>query len=312
MLLSGEDEFFAKKALKEHKKMAIKADPNFTFVDLDAKAYTPGDIFTLSSPSLFSQSENIFLFINNLQNATEVFYEDYIRWISSIGDTSHLNNDGASHLNCLNALNFFAVFWHQKGTGGRKIINSLKQQKNFKEVPCKSLTAGNTIPFIHSYSREVDFNISAQTAEYIAGSLGQNASVIAGFIDHMSFLVHMKQYQMHNTAQKTYSIVSSYLEHDSGAGVYKISNAVLNLKKSKALTLTRKYIDSGQNLILLQTILMIEFVKLAKTTRGNHLWPDEKITKSILLLAELDLLLKGKTKATKFAVERTLQKILTE
>lgn len=88
----------------------------------------------------------------------------------------------------------------------------------------------------------MDFNISAQTAEYIAGSLGQNASVIAGFIDHMSFLVHMKQYQMHNTAQKTYSIVSSYLEHDLGAGVYKISNAVLNLKKSKALTLTRKYI----------------------------------------------------------------------
>lgn len=133
MLLTGEDEFFAKKALNEHKKAALNTDPNFTFVDLDAKAYTPGDIFTLSSPSLFSQSENIFLFIDNLQNAADAFYEDYMQWVSVICDTSLDKHAASPNIAHQKSLNFIATFWHKKGVGGRKIINSLKNKKISKK-----------------------------------------------------------------------------------------------------------------------------------------------------------------------------------
>ncbi|MEY4102611.1 MAG: hypothetical protein RIR88_745 [Actinomycetota bacterium] len=81
VLISGSEDFLADRAATRIRDLLREADPSVEVSDLDASSYTPGELLTLASPSLFGEPR--FIRVSNVEKCNDEFLAEMLDYATN-------------------------------------------------------------------------------------------------------------------------------------------------------------------------------------------------------------------------------------
>jgi DNA polymerase-3 subunit delta len=124
ILISGAEGFLADRALHLIREQLRTADPSLEISDLDASSYSPGQLLTLASPSLFGEPRLIR--VSNVEKCNDDFLTETLEYIATPDSDTTL------------------VLRHGGGVRGKKLLDSLRSGTGGGiEIVCAELKSDN-------------------------------------------------------------------------------------------------------------------------------------------------------------------------
>ena len=106
MLVSGTEGFLADRAIRALRDELKRADPSLEVSDLEADGYSPGQLLTVASPSLFGEPRMIRVI--NVEKCTDAFITETLGYLEFPADDT-----------CL-------VLRHGGGVRGKKLLDAIR------------------------------------------------------------------------------------------------------------------------------------------------------------------------------------------
>lgn len=124
VLVSGAEGFLADRAIQRIRDMLREADPSLEVSDLEASNYTPGELLTLASPSLFGEPRLIR--VSDVEKSNDEFLIEMFEYLESPD------------------LDTTVVLRHGGGVRGKKLLDAIRSGTcGAVEIVCAELKSDN-------------------------------------------------------------------------------------------------------------------------------------------------------------------------
>jgi DNA polymerase-3 subunit delta len=306
VLVSGTETVLADRAIRQLRDILKAEDPSLEVSDLDAGSYSPGQLITLASPSLFGEPRLIR--VENVEKTSDPFLEEALAYLAMPADDTYL------------------VLRHNGGVRGKKLLDAIRSgQGGGIEVVCAELKRD---------ADKFDF-VAAEFAtarRRITG--GAQRALVSAFSDDLAELAAACQQLLADASDEiTETVVDRYYAGRVETTAFAVADAAIAGRYGEALGLLRHALASGADPVPMVAAFASKVRTMAKLSgqRGSsgelasrfglapwqvdrarrdlQGWTDEALGGAIETLATTDAQVKGGGRDPVYALERMVQSI---
>ena len=301
VLVSGIEIFLADRAIQLIREQLRTADPSLEISDLDASSYSPGQLLTLASPSLFGEPRLIR--VSNVEKCNDDFLVDALDYVASPdSDTT-------------------VILRHGGGVRGKKLLDSLRAGTGGGiEIICAELKSDNDkFDFATGEFRQAGRKISP-------GALRSLVSAFAGSGAELASAC--QQLISDAVGDITDRTVDDYYGGRIEATAFKVVDSAVAGRLGDALLTLRHALSSGADPVPVVAAFAAKLRLMAKIVGDRRSagelagsvgaapwqidrarkdlqgWNEPGLARSIEVIAETDANVKGGSKDPVYALER--------
>ncbi|MBU1589381.1 MAG: DNA polymerase III subunit delta [Actinobacteria bacterium] len=303
VLVSGPETFLAERAIRALRDLLKGEDPSLEVHDLEADQYSPGELITLASPSLFNEPRLIR--VVNVEKCTDAFITETIAYLSSPADDTYL------------------VLRHAGGVRGKKLLDTIRGGAGGGiEIACLELKKDQE----KSEFAAAEF---ATAGRRVTG--GAIRALVSAFSDDLAELASACQQLLADDSDEiTEVIVERYYSGRVETNAFKVADAAIAGRRGEALILLRHALSSGADPVPIVAAFASKVRTMAKLSGANapagqlaskfglapwqvdrarrdlQGWTDAGLGYSIETIAETDAQIKGLGRDPVYALERMI------
>jgi DNA polymerase-3 subunit delta len=301
ILVSGTETFLADRALRQLRDTLKAEDPSLEVNDLEADGYSPGELITLASPSLFNEPRLIRAV--RVEKCTDAFLTEVLSYLEHPADDTYL------------------VLRHGGGVRGKKLLDAIRGGLGGGiEVVCAELKKD---------SDKMDFAAAEFADRGRKVTPSALRALVSAFADDLAELASACQQLLSDASEQITEVtVEKYYSGRVETNAFKVADAAIAGRHGEALILLRHALSSGADPVPMVAAFAAKLRTMAKLsgTRGSSMqlaqqyglapwqvdrakrdlqgWSDTGLGRSIELLAETDAQVKGGGRDPVFALER--------
>lgn len=305
VLMSGAEDFFASETVHNLRAILRAEDPAIEVHEIDAKQHTSGEFSTVVSPSLFMEPRLVI--VDNVHETTESLLNEVVDYLSApIEGTT-------------------VMLRHKSGVRGKKLLDAVRALPEAIEVPCVPLKANELDGFVRQLVRYERRSIQPQAVHALIAAFNTDLAELAAAVRQLM--------NVSTESEITPELVDRYYGGRVETTGFKIADAAVAGRLPDALRLLRAGYDTGLNPVPIVSAIAMKLRMMAKVSglsgsdaqlagtvgaapwqvgqarRELRGWTDEELARAIMLTAETDHMVKGKSRDPQFAAERLIRKI---
>ncbi|MGV8969145.1 MAG: DNA polymerase III subunit delta [Microbacteriaceae bacterium] len=303
VLVSGTEGFLADRAISTLRDTLRAADPSIEINDLDAANYSPGELITMASPSLFAEPRLIR--VTGVEKCTDAFISETVAYLQAPADDTYL------------------VLRHAGGVRGKKLLDTIRAGAgNGIEIVCTELKKDSEK---HDFAAAEFKNAGRRITP------GAMRALVSAFADDLAELAAACRQLLADSAEEITEItVEKYYSGRVETNAFKVADAAIAGHRGEALILLRHALTSGADPVPMLAAFASKLRTMAKLSgaRGSsgqlasqfglapwqvdrakrdlQGWSDDGLGRTIELLAETDAQIKGGGRDPVFALERMI------
>ena len=303
ILVSGTEGFLADRAIRRLRDILRAEDPSLEVSDIEADQYSPGELITLASPSLFAEPRLIRA--TGVEKCTDAFMAEVLSYLENPADDSYL------------------VLRHAGGVRGKKLLEAIRGGLgNGIEIVCAELK---------KESDKLDFasaEFSAANRRITAGAL---RSLVSAFSDDLAELAAACQQLLADASEEITGVtVEKYYSGRVETNAFKVADAAIAGRRGEALVLLRHALASGADPVPMLAAFAAKLRTMAKISgsrggsgqlasqfglapwqvdrarRDLQGWTEDGLADAIELLADTDAQIKGGGRDPVYSLERMI------
>lgn len=303
VLVSGPEGFLAERAIRLLRDQLKAEDPSLEINDLQADQYSPGELITLASPSLFNEPRLIR--VDNVEKCTDAFITEAISYLEHPADDTYL------------------VLRHASGVRGKRLLDAIRSGSGGGiEVACLELKKDTE----KSEFAAAEF---ATAGRRVTG--GAIRALVSAFADDLAELASACQQLLADDADEITEVtVERYYSGRMETNAFKVADAAIAGRQGEALVLLRHALASGADPVPIVAAFAAKIRTMAKISgttapagqlaskfglapwqvdrarRDLHGWNEEGLGRTIEAIADTDAQIKGLGRDPVFALERMI------
>ncbi|TFC53303.1 DNA polymerase III subunit delta [Cryobacterium sp. TMT2-10] len=303
VLVSGTEVFLAERAIRQLRDFLKLEDPSLEISDVQADSYSPGELLTVASPSLFGEPRLIR--VSSVEKCSDTFLAEAIDYLQNPAEDTYL------------------VLRHGGGVRGKKLLDLIRAGTGGGiEVVCAEL------------KKDTDRHDFASSEFKAAGKRVTPSalrSLVGAFSGDLAELSAACQQLIADTgAEVTETTVDRYYGGRVEANAFKVADAAIAGHRGEALVILRHALASGADPVPVVAAFAMKIRTMAKLcgVRGGSAqlasqyglapwqveraqrdlrgWSDEGLARCVVALAETDAAVKGAERDPVFALERLI------
>lgn len=299
-LCHGPERALADRHIADVRKALENGVPGLEVTSLDVSHYQKGQLLTLTSSSLFSDEK--LLLLTNLEQPTDAFQEDFLDYIDSPVE------------------GIWVVATHAGGNRAPKIPRKMKA-KGFPVIKCVAPKQDrDKVALVIEEVRRKGGSIEQVAANSLVAALGSDLSELLGAA---------AQLVADSGGMIEDSHVHTFHKGRVETKPYEVAEALADQNGARALLLVRQAYATQVSPVVIVSVLATKFRTLTKlktprvtpaemkmprwlVDKGRQQaarWDEGKLGAAMVLLAEADEAVKGKSRTPESAVELTIMKI---
>ena len=306
VLVSGTEEVLADRAIRILRDTLRTEDPSLELSDIEADQYSPGELLTVASPSLFGEPR--FIRVTGVEKCTDAFITETLAYLENPAQDTYL------------------VLRHAGGVRGKKLLEAIRGGLGGGiEVACAELKKD---------AEKYDFAVAEFKAANRRITPGALRALTNAFSDDLAELAAACQQLLADASEEiTELTVDKYYAGRVETNAFSVADAAIAGKTGEALILLRHALSSGADPVPMLAAFAMKIRTMAKVAgaRGSsgqlasqfglapwqveraqrdvRGWTEEGLANSIELLAETDAQIKGGGRDPVFALERMVTAI---
>ncbi|MFW0111779.1 DNA polymerase III subunit delta [Rothia sp. P4278] len=234
-LLYGPEEYFAQRAKERLRKLFAEEHGAYELSVLSAKDYKAGQLGVLASPSLFDEPKIIE--VEQLAQMNDLFLTDML---------AYCQTPQASTLTILH---------HSGGNRGKKLLDTIRANRNYPVVECKSLkNERDRVDFVIYEFREAGRRIDPLAASTLAAASSDIAELASA----------ARQLASDEPGEITLETINRYFGGRTEVTAFKVADAAIAGNSREAIKLVRQAMDTGSDPIPLLGALAARIRNIAK------------------------------------------------
>jgi DNA polymerase III subunit delta len=307
VLLTGPESFLADRALTLLQQRMISVDPQLEVTDLDASAYSDGELLYAASPSLFGEPRLIR--VSNVEKCTDTFLEDALRYVAEPQP------------------DVVVVFRHAGGNRGKKLLDTLRQLgEGGVVVECKEIKKDDErLGFISAEFQAAGVAIEPRAKRALADAFTTSLSELAAACSQLI--------ADSTEGPVTEAIVAKYYGGRVEATTFQIADLAIAGRGGEALLQLRHALHSGVEPVLVVAAFAMKLRQMALVggaqggidqvagqlgmapwqvrNARNSLqgWDEQGLGTAIVEVANTDAAVKGSARDTHYALERLVRTV---
>lgn len=306
VLVSGTESVLADRAIRQLRDTLRAEDPSLELSDIEADQYSPGELLTMASPSLFGEPR--FIRVTGVEKCTDAFITETIDYLESPAADTYL------------------VLRHAGGVRGKKLLDAIRGGAGGGiEIVCAELKKD---------SEKYDFAVAEFKAAGRRITPGALRQLTSAFSDDLAELAAACQQLLSDASEEITEVtVDKYYAGRVETNAFAVADAAIAGKTGEALILLRHALSSGADPVPMLAAFALKIRTMAKVfgARGGsgqlasqfglapwqveraqrdvRGWTDAGLASAIELLAETDAQIKGGGRDPVFALERLVTAI---
>lgn len=306
VLVSGTEEVLADRAIRILRDTLRTEDPSLELSDIEADQYSPGQLVTLASPSLFGEPR--FIRVTGVEKCTDAFITETLEYFENP------------------ATDTYVVLRHAGGVRGKKLLDAIRGGLGGGiEVACAELKKD---------AEKYDFAVAEFKAAGRRVTPGALRALTNAFSDDLAELAAACQQLLADASEEiTEATVDKYYAGRMETNAFTVADTAIAGKTGEALILLRHALSSGADPVPMLAAFAMKIRTMAKVAgaRGSSAqlagelglapwqveraqrdvrgWTEEGLATAIELLAETDAQIKGGGRDPVFALERMVTAI---
>jgi len=308
VLVSGTEGFLAERAIRSLRDLLKAEDPSLEINDIEADQYSPGELITLASPSLFDEPRLIRA--SNVEKCTDAFIAETIRYLQDPAPDTYL------------------VLRHAGGVRGKKLLDAIRGGAgNGIEIACLELKKD---------SEKTEFAAAEFAAAGRRVTGGAIRALVSAFSDDLAELASACQQLLADDGDEITEVtVERYYSGRVETNAFKVADAAIAGRRGEALVLLRHALSSGADPVPIVAAFAAKIRTMAKLSgvngSGGQLasklgmapwqvdrarrdlqgWTERGLAQSIEAIADTDAQIKGLGRDPVYALERMVGVIST-
>ena len=301
VLVSGPEAVLADRAMRILRDTLRTEDPSLESSDLEADQYSPGELMTLASPSLFGEPR--YIRITNVEKCTDAFITETLAYLENPAEDTYL------------------VLRHASGVRGKKLLDAIRGGLGGGiEVVCAELKKD---------TEKQDFAAAEFAAAKRRITGGALRALVSAFSDDLAELAAACQQLLADASEEITEVtVDKYYGGRVETNSFAVADAAIAGKHGDALILLRHALSSGADPVPMLAAFAMKIrtmAKVAGTTapsgqlasklglapwqvdrarRDVRGWSEQGLGSVIEMLAETDAQIKGGGRDPVYSFER--------
>jgi len=298
ILVSGPQDFFAERAIKNVRDQLRKKSENLEIVEAEAAEYVQGQVFDLASAGLFGDSKLVVF--EGAERCSDSFITDMIEYLKDPSDEAVV-----------------IIRHNSKSVRGKKMLEAIRASEIALEATCLEQTKeAERLSFVEAEFSSRGRKIQRSAAQALIEIFGK---------DFEELSAACSQLQNDDSGEVTLELVQRYFGGRLETDGFKIADAAFEGRGAEALLLLRHSLSQGVVGVLIisaferkvkqmaniignpranAAALGVQdwvFEKIRKSTAG---WTEDSIARVIHQLADTDFAVKGGEGDANYALER--------
>jgi len=298
ILVSGPQDFFAERAIKNVRDQLRKKSENLEIVEAEAAEYVQGQVFDLASAGLFGDSKLVVF--EGAERCSDSFITDMIEYLKDPSDEAVV-----------------IIRHNSKSVRGKKMLEAIRASEITLEATCLEQTKeAERLSFVEAEFSSRGRKIQKAAAQALIEIFGK---------DFEELSAACSQLQNDDSGEVTLELVQRYFGGRLETDGFKIADAAFEGRGAEALLLLRHSLSQGVVGVLIisaferkvkqmaniignpranAAALGVQdwvFEKIRKSTAG---WTEDSIARVIHQLADTDFAVKGGEGDANYALER--------
>jgi len=298
ILVSGPQDFFAERAIKNVRDQLRKQSENLEIVEAEAAEYVQGQVFDLASAGLFGDSKLVVF--EGAERCSDSFITDMIEYLKDPSDEAVV-----------------IIRHNSKSVRGKKMLEAIRASEITLEATCLEQTKeAERLSFVEAEFSSRGRKIQKAAAQALIEIFGK---------DFEELSAACSQLQNDDSGEVTLELVQRYFGGRLETDGFKIADAAFEGRGAEALLLLRHSLSQGVVGVLIisaferkvkqmaniignpranAAALGVQdwvFEKIRKSTAG---WTEDSIARVIHQLADTDFAVKGGEGDANYALER--------
>lgn len=298
ILVSGPQDFFAERAIKNVRDQLRKQSENLEIVEAEAVEYVQGQVFDLASTGLFGDSKLVVF--EGAERCSDSFITDMIEYLKNPSDEAVV-----------------IIRHNSKSVRGKKLLEAIRASDIALEATCLEQTKeAERLSFVEAEFSSRGRKIQRAAAQALIEIFGK---------DFEELSAACSQLQNDDSGEVTLELVQRYFGGRLETDGFKIADAAFEGRGAEALLLLRHSLSQGVVGVLIisaferkvkqmaniignprasAAALGVQdwvFEKIRKSTAG---WTEDSIARVIHQLADTDFAVKGGEGDANYALER--------
>lgn len=303
ILLKGNEDYLASRAL-DRIKQALRAEhPDLEFTRLDVADAAPGELFTVTSPSLFGEARLVLA--EDLAAMNDAFLTDALAYLKEDAEDVTL------------------VLRHSGGNRGKKLLDALT--KRAAVVDCAGARNDNEkLDFVRREFRAAGREIHADGARALVAAAGSTLSDLGGACQQLMADVagditeeHVDRYHGGRVEATAFKVADAAFEgrREAATRLYRhaIATGVSPIAVTAALARKGRHIaalvDHRGSPAALAATLGAPPWQLQQVAETARRWHPLRAAEAIEAIARADAEAKGASRTPEYAVERAITAI---
>ncbi|WP_430593567.1 DNA polymerase III subunit delta [Humidisolicoccus flavus] len=296
MLVSGNEDYLATRAIARLRQLLLLEDPDLEITDVHADEYTPGLLQSLASPSLFGEARLIR--VDRVEKTNDAFLTEATAYAAAPADGTTL------------------VLRHAGGNRGKRLLDAVRASNAAIEVPCATPKKEDRwwSDFAHAEFRAEGRQATSSAIALLLNSFGTDVGELA---------TACQQLIADTQGEITDEVVQKYYRGHIEVDAFDVARTAAAGDGANALLGLRHAIDSGVALVPLVAAFAYHFRTLAKVSTGSsaaqlgvhprghsearaalRAWSESGLVQAIELIAATDEAIKGGERDADAAVHR--------
>jgi DNA polymerase-3 subunit delta len=300
VLAFGAEDYLVSRTVRSVRDQLRALNSDLEVHDIEAADYAAGQLFDLTSPSLFAEPK--LLIIRSAERCTDELITDAIEYLEKPSSDATV------------------IITHSASTvRGKKMLDAMRLSSKVCEVPCAKLKGDQD-------------RAAFVTAEFTAAGRQVSQSAVRALLDAFSdnlgeLAAACAQLSQDSSANITEELVDTYYGGRVETTSWKIGDAALAGRPAEALSLLRHALASGQDPVPIISALSKSIRELAKLfgnrtataaslgmepwrlekTRKNLAgWSEDGLAAAVNAMAEADAAAKGANRDPNYVIERLI------
>ena len=300
VLLFGPEEFLSNNSLRRVREQLRKQDPALEIHEVTASEYGKGQLYSMASPSLFSQPRLII--IDSMERCSDAFIDDGKEYLA--------NPDPETTL---------VILHNGSSVRGKALLDALRASDLVTEVACKKISKEEERA---AFVRE---EFAAEGRKISEGGVRALTNAFGGELSELG--AACEQLMSDSAEQIDEAIVDKYFGGRVEAAPFKIVDLAIAGNAGESLLLLRHSLAGGLDPIPLVSMFSTKIRQLArvhfdrsiqpaalgvepwllnKIRQQSAAWSDESLAGALAIIADADAAAKGGEKQPEYRLEQLL------
>lgn len=300
VLVTGPEDFFADRAFLLLKTQLLEQDSALEVTDIEADAYTRGELFTLASPSLFGEPR--LLRVTAVEKCSDAFLEDVMSYLDQSAEDTTL------------------VLRHSGGNRAKALLDAVRSGRGAGiEIVCPELKKeADRVTFVTAELRTLGAQASRQAVHALVGAVTGSLSELAAACSQLVSDSGLKitdeaVHQMYGGRQDAgaFAIADTALAGNTAEALMMLRHArsngedpipLLAAINSKVRTLAKVFGAQGSPAQIAKTLGLAPW-QVERALRDARRWREADLARCVELAAETEFQLKGGSRDPDYALE---------